>query len=277
MFDSKLFVYLQIRLCFCEREPYRITSRYPAVRRNRRQRRRDPRRCRPDLVRRLAANASLLRPITLTLFQATDVLVQDITMLNSPEWFNFVNEGKNVTFANVSLRAASTSANGPSNTDGWDVYRRDQVTLRDSVIDNGDDCVSFKPNTTNTFVSNLNCTGSHGISVGSLGQFAGVFDIVENVTSVNTRMSNAQNGPSRGRASGAAASRTSPSATLSRARSETPSSSTSATRRPSPTAPPSLRTSSSKISSSTASPVPRPARPSRASSAPPARAAAIST
>ncbi|KAJ7505741.1 pectin lyase fold/virulence factor [Mycena galericulata] len=142
-----------------------------------------------------AANASLLRPITLTLFQATDVLVQDITMLNSPEWFNFINEGKNVTFANVALRAASTSANGPSNTDGWDVYRSDQITLRDSVIDNGDDCVSFKPNTTNTLVSNLNCTGSHGISVGSLGQFAGVFDIVENVTSVNIRMStNAQNG-----------------------------------------------------------------------------------
>jgi galacturan 1,4-alpha-galacturonidase len=141
-----------------------------------------------------ASNSSLLRPITMTLFQATNVLVQNIKMINSPEWFNFVNEGKNVTFSGVNLNAASTSSNGASNTDGWDIYRSDTVVIENSVINNGDDCVSFKPNSTNILVSNLNCTGSHGISVGSLGQFPGVFDIVENVTSSNIRMSNAENG-----------------------------------------------------------------------------------
>ncbi|KAF7357457.1 Protein kinase domain-containing protein [Mycena sanguinolenta] len=143
-----------------------------------------------------ASNSSLLRPVTLTLFQATNVLVQDIFMINSPEWFNFVNEGKNVTFNNVTFNAASTSSHGASNTDGWDIYRSDTVVISNSVINNGDDCVSFKVSlhTTNVLVANLNCTGSHGISVGSLGQFAGVFDIVENVTATNIRMSNAENG-----------------------------------------------------------------------------------
>ncbi|KAJ6451618.1 pectin lyase fold/virulence factor [Mycena sanguinolenta] len=141
-----------------------------------------------------ASNSSLLRPITLTVFQATNVLVQNIHMINSPEWFNFVNEGKNVTFNNVTFNAASTSSNGASNTDGWDIYRSDTVVISNSVINNGDDCVSFKVDTTNVLVTNLNCTGSHGISVGSLGQFAGVFDIVENVTATNIRMSNAENG-----------------------------------------------------------------------------------
>ncbi|KAJ7109082.1 pectin lyase fold/virulence factor [Mycena crocata] len=136
-----------------------------------------------------ASNSSLLRPITFTLFQATNVVVQNIKMINSPEWFILVNEGKNVIFSNMALNAASTSSHGPSNTDGWDIYRSDQVVLKDSVINNGDDCVSFKPNSTNVLVSNLNCTGSH-----SLGQFAGMFDIVENVTAINIRMSNAQNG-----------------------------------------------------------------------------------
>ncbi|KAJ7676079.1 glycoside hydrolase family 28 protein [Mycena polygramma] len=141
-----------------------------------------------------ASNSTLLRPITMTLFQATNVLVQNIKMINSPEWFNLVNEGKNVTFSDITLNAASTSSHGASNTDGWDIYRSDTVVIKDSIINNGDDCVSFKPNTTNVLVSNLNCTGSHGISVGSLGQFAGMFDIVENVTATNIRMSNAQNG-----------------------------------------------------------------------------------
>ncbi len=35
------------------------------------------------------------------------------------------------------------------------------------------DCVSFKPNATNIIVQNIHCNGSHGISVGSLGQYPG--------------------------------------------------------------------------------------------------------
>ncbi|KAF7305135.1 Protein kinase domain-containing protein [Mycena kentingensis (nom. inval.)] len=141
-----------------------------------------------------ATNSSLLRPIILTVYQATNVVVKDIFMINSPEWFNLVNEGTNVLYDNINIHAASTSTHFISNTDGWNVYRSDQVTIQNSVIVNGDDCVAFKPNATNVIVNNLNCDGSHGISVGSLGQFPGMFDIVENVTATNIVMSNAQNG-----------------------------------------------------------------------------------
>ena len=37
-----------------------------------------------------ATNSSLLRPITLTIFQATDVVVENINYVNSPEWHNLV-------------------------------------------------------------------------------------------------------------------------------------------------------------------------------------------
>jgi len=53
------------------------------------------------------------------------------------------------------------------------------------------DCVSFKPNTTDIIVQNLHCNGSHGISVGSLGQYEGEVDIVENVLVYNISMFNA--------------------------------------------------------------------------------------
>ena len=56
------------------------------------------------------------------------------------------------------------------------------------------DCVSFKPNSTNILVQNLFCNGSHGISVGSLGQYPGEFDIVENVYVYNTSLHNATDG-----------------------------------------------------------------------------------
>jgi len=68
------------------------------------------------------------------------------------------------------------------------------VTITDSTINNGDDCVSFKPNCTDMIVSNLWCNGSHGISVGSLGQYAGETDIVANVFVKNVTMLNAENG-----------------------------------------------------------------------------------
>ncbi|KAJ3514488.1 hypothetical protein NLJ89_g2349 [Agrocybe chaxingu] len=141
-----------------------------------------------------AANTSLLRPIILTVYQAKNVLVDSIQMINGPEWFNLVNEGEHVIYRNISISAVSTSNNMPRNSDGWDVYRSNDVTIVNSIIHNDDDCVSFKPNSTNVHVEILDCTGSHGISVGSLGQYPGVYDIVENVFVNNIKMANAQNG-----------------------------------------------------------------------------------
>jgi galacturan 1,4-alpha-galacturonidase len=66
--------------------------------------------------------------------------------------------------------------------------------IQNSHIDNGDDCVSFKPNSTNIIVQNLICNGSHGISVGSLGQYPGTVDNVENIYVYNISMSNASDG-----------------------------------------------------------------------------------
>jgi galacturan 1,4-alpha-galacturonidase len=68
------------------------------------------------------------------------------------------------------------------------------VVIQDSVVNNGDDCVSFKPNSTNIVVQNMQCNGSHGISVGSLGQYVHEYDIVENVYVYNISMSNASDG-----------------------------------------------------------------------------------
>ncbi|KAJ7593776.1 glycoside hydrolase family 28 protein [Mycena floridula] len=134
-------------------------------------------------------NATIQRPVTMTLYQAKNVVVKNIRMINSPNWFNFVNEGQNVLFDNITINAASTSTEGAKNTDGWDTYRSDNVVISNSIINNGDDCVSFKPNSTNILVSNLKCTGSQ-----SLGQYAGQFDIVENVTAIDIVMTNAGNG-----------------------------------------------------------------------------------
>lgn len=73
-------------------------------------------------------------------------------------------------------------------------YRSSNIVIQNSVVNNGDDCVSFKPNSTEILVQNLYCNGSHGISVGSLGQYPGEVDIVQNVYVYNISMYNASDG-----------------------------------------------------------------------------------
>ena len=95
--------------------------------------------------------------------------------------YNFVANSTDVVFDSLDISGYSQSKNVAKNTDGWDVYRSSNIVIQNSVINNGDDCVSFKPNSTELLVQNMHCNGSHGISVGSLGQYVGEVDIVENV------------------------------------------------------------------------------------------------
>ena len=80
------------------------------------------------------------------------------------------------------------------NTDGWDTYRSSNLVIQNSVVSNSDDCVAFKPNSSSILVQNLRCTGSHGVSVGSLGQYAGETDIVRDIHVRNVSMLNASDG-----------------------------------------------------------------------------------
>ena len=95
--------------------------------------------------------------------------------------YNFVANSTDVVFDSLDISGYSKSKNVAKNTDGWDVYRSSNVVIQNSVVNNGDDCVSFKPNSTEILVQNMHCNGSHGISVGSLGQYVGEVDIVQNV------------------------------------------------------------------------------------------------
>lgn len=141
-----------------------------------------------------AAGTKGIRPIPWTIANATNVLVENIKQTQSPLWHNFVTGCNNVTFNNINLHSIQSSGKQAQNTDGWDTYRSSNVKILNSVVINGDDCVSFKPNSTFITVENLSCTGSHGISVGSLGQYAGETDIVANVLAKNITMINSSNG-----------------------------------------------------------------------------------
>lgn len=141
-----------------------------------------------------AANIYTLRPVLFGIDGLKNSVISDLVLRYSPEYYHFVANSTNVVFNNINIAGGSKSKNVAKNTDGWDTYRSSDITIQNSVINNGDDCVSFKPNSTNILVQNLWCNGSHGISVGSLGQYVGEYDIVENIYVFNTSLHNATDG-----------------------------------------------------------------------------------
>ncbi|KAF6813986.1 polygalacturonase [Colletotrichum plurivorum] len=143
----------------------------------------------------LKGNSTVVRPLLLGTDGLKGGSITGLNMRDSPNWFNIIANSSDILISDMNLSVKVTNATSPAkNTDGWDTYRSDNIVIQNSVIDNTDDCVSFKPNSTNVLVQGLVCNGSHGISVGSLGQYQGQVDIVENLYVYNISMSNASDG-----------------------------------------------------------------------------------
>ncbi|KAH9906904.1 polygalacturonase [Xylariomycetidae sp. FL2044] len=140
-------------------------------------------------------NETVYRPVLLGTDGLKGGSISGLNMKNSPMWFNVIMNSEDILITDINIWNEVTNASSPpANTDGWDTYRSSNIIIQNSTIDNYDDCVSFKPNSTNVLVQNLQCNGSHGISVGSLGQYQGQVDIVEDLYIYNISMSNASDG-----------------------------------------------------------------------------------
>ncbi|KAL2871468.1 putative extracellular exo-polygalacturonase [Aspergillus lucknowensis] len=138
-----------------------------------------------------AEDPLILRPILFGVIGLHGGTIGPLKLRYSPQWYQLVANSTDVLFDGIDISGYSSSENEAKNTDGWDTYRSHNIVIQNSVINNGDDCVSFKPNSSEILVQNLHCNGSHGISVGSLGQYKGEVDIVKNVLVYNISMYNA--------------------------------------------------------------------------------------
>lgn len=65
-------------------------------------------------------------------------ILSDLVLRYSPEYYVFLANGSNVVFNNFDISGFSSSSNVAKNTDGWDTYRSTDITIMNSVINNGD-------------------------------------------------------------------------------------------------------------------------------------------
>ncbi|KAF9887540.1 hypothetical protein FE257_010118 [Aspergillus nanangensis] len=127
-----------------------------------------------------AADSSYDRPTLLYITGGSNIEVSNLRQKNPPNVFISVKGGTNgALFDGLTLSATSKSSNPAKNTDGFDIGESTYVTVSNTKITNDDDCVAFKPGANYVTVRDITCTGSHGLSVGSLGKSSS--DTVKNI------------------------------------------------------------------------------------------------
>ncbi|XP_019093764.1 PREDICTED: polygalacturonase-like, partial [Camelina sativa] len=118
-----------------------------------------------------------------------NVLVSGLTSLNSQMFHVVINGCRNVKLDGVKV---SADGNSP-NTDGIHVQSSSTVSILNSKISTGDDCVSIGPGTNGLWIENVACGPGHGISIGSLGKES-VEAGVQNVTVKTATFTGTENG-----------------------------------------------------------------------------------
>ncbi|KAG6436705.1 hypothetical protein SASPL_101607 [Salvia splendens] len=105
-------------------------------------------------------------PVAIRFFMSNNIRVEGIRVKNSPQ-FHFRFDGcQNVHIQSIYITAPPLSPN----TDGIHIENTNNVEIYNSVISNGDDCVSIGSGCYDVDIRNITCGPSHGISIGSLGK-----------------------------------------------------------------------------------------------------------
>ncbi|XP_024195759.1 probable polygalacturonase At3g15720 [Rosa chinensis] len=116
-------------------------------------------------------------PTALNFHKCDQLQLSGFTSRDSPRAHIFIHSSNGVRISNIHLSAPEKSPN----TDGIDISLSSQVTIQDSFIGTGDDCIAIKGGSSFVNITHVTCGPGHGFSVGSLGQDPATTDNVEQV------------------------------------------------------------------------------------------------
>lgn len=125
------------------------------------------------------------RPHALAIWKSTNLSLVDLRLVQSQMWSVAIMHSRDVLVDGVYIRSESSSGQPARNTDGYDTIDCDGVTFRNLYVRNGDDAIAIKGNSTNILVEDSVFDNSLGLAFGSLGQYVGTTEVVENVTARN--------------------------------------------------------------------------------------------
>ncbi|KAL1826773.1 hypothetical protein ACET3Z_005185 [Daucus carota] len=104
-------------------------------------------------------------PVALRFFMSSNLTVKGLKIKNSPQFHFRFDKCQDVHVDSLYIKSPASSPN----TDGIHIENSFNVKIYNSVISNGDDCVSIGAGSHYVDIRNITCGPSHGISIGSLG------------------------------------------------------------------------------------------------------------
>ncbi|KAH7097601.1 pectin lyase fold/virulence factor [Auriculariales sp. MPI-PUGE-AT-0066] len=125
------------------------------------------------------------RPMAITPWKLTNSVFHGVRLVQSQMWTMAIMHSKNVLMRDIYVNSTSHSSQPARNTDGADSLFSDRIWFDKWTVDNGDDSISIKANSTNILISNCNFHRGLGVAIGSIGQYEGVFETIENVTATD--------------------------------------------------------------------------------------------
>ncbi|CAM8961039.1 unnamed protein product [Rhodiola kirilowii] len=128
-------------------------------------------------------------PTALTFNECKNVNVQNLAIQNAQQMHLVFMKCVNVVASNLMVQSPGNSPN----TDGIHVSETQTVSIMNSVIKTGDDCISVVSGSRSVKATDITCGPGHGISIGSLGadnSEAHVSDVIVN----RARISGTMNG-----------------------------------------------------------------------------------
>ncbi|KAL8151292.1 hypothetical protein V2J09_021100 [Rumex salicifolius] len=104
-------------------------------------------------------------PAMIRFFTSSNLTLSGVRIQNSPQFHVKFDDCEGVSIDKLSINSPRTSPN----TDGIHIQNTKSVAISNSIIANGDDCISIGPGCMDVDIDGVTCTHSHGISIGSLG------------------------------------------------------------------------------------------------------------
>ncbi|KZV96901.1 glycoside hydrolase family 28 protein [Exidia glandulosa HHB12029] len=125
------------------------------------------------------------RPHAITIWGAKDSLFEGLRFVQSQMWTMTVIHSQRVLLRDIYVNSTSHSGAPARNTDGADTMFSDSITFDKFTIDNGDDSIALKANSTNIVITNSTFYRGLGVAIGSIGQYEGAWETIENLTASN--------------------------------------------------------------------------------------------
>ncbi|KAE9599203.1 hypothetical protein Lal_00043847 [Lupinus albus] len=128
-------------------------------------------------------------PTMLRFFMSSNLVLRGLKIQNSPQFHIKIDGCQGVLIDELSLYSPKLSPN----TDGIHLGNTKGVGIYNTMISNGDDCISIGPGCSDVDIQGVTCAPSHGISIGSLGVHNSKA-CVSNLTVRNTNIRESDNG-----------------------------------------------------------------------------------